>query len=287
MKNTFFRHTMSITAVITLLFVAGCGDRVSLSDEIHTILLSDNVRLEMIRVEAGSFTMSAKDGENEPDEVPHHAKLSKDYYIGRTEVTQAQWMAIMGSNPSEFMGDDLPVENVTWNDAMEFCEKMNDMERAPKGWKFTLPTETQWEYAARGGNRSNNYKYSGSDEVDEVAWYYQNSGDSRLNGLSFADEVISNHCKTHPVAQKKANELGLHDMSGNVFEWCLDDWKQDNSKQRAEFTRGNESGGSRRVFRGGVWLGHASFCRSASRFSRLPGDVSCYLGFRVVLVPVQ
>ena len=113
--------------------------------------LPGGVKLAMVKVEAGEFTMSARDGENECDEVQHIAKLTRDFHIGRTEVTQAQWRAVMGSNPSYFKGDDRPVERVSWDDAMAFCRKLNEMGKAPKGWKFTLPTEAQWEYAARGG----------------------------------------------------------------------------------------------------------------------------------------
>ena len=140
-------------------------------------------------------------------------------------MTQSQWKAAMGTAPSHFKGDDLPVENVSWNDAMAFCEKLNDMGKVPKGWRFTLPTETQWEYAARGGNKSRGYKYSGSDTADEVAWC---DGEFAIG--------------THPVGKKKANELGLYDMS-NVWEWCLDDWKDDSSELTAEFVRKNDRGG--------------------------------------------
>ena len=235
-----------------------------------TVNLSRGVKLEMVKVKAGSFEMSADDGDGFPDEEAHSATLTKDFYIGRTEVTQAQWKAVMGTNPSEFKGDDNPVEMVSWNDAMEFCEKLNDSGKAPRGWKFTLPTETQWEYAARGGNRSRGFKYSGSNDIDEVAWSDDNSGD-----------------KTHPVGKKKSNELGLFDMSGNVWEWCLDNWNSDSSKLTAEFTRGNDRSGSLRVRRGGSWCFDAEGCRSASRFNDVPGYRISVLGFRVALVPVQ
>ena len=243
--------------------------------------------MELVRVEAGSFEMSARDGDNDSDEVPHRATLTKDFYIGRTEVTQAQWKAVMGTDPSSFKGDDLPVEKVSWNDAMEFCEKLNDSGKAPRGWKFTLPTETQWEYAARGGKKSKGYKYSGSDKADDVAWYYENSGDVRLDDSSWPDKWDSNHCKTHPVGQKKANELGLYDMTGNVEEWCLDDWNSDSSELTAEFSRGNDQGGSPRANRGGGWIYYARYCRSAHRDYYDPGYRGNDLGFRVALVPVQ
>ena len=249
---------------------SGSASQQAPSPEQWSISLLGDVKLELVKVEAGSFTMSANDGENFDDEVPHRATLTKDFYIGRTEVTQAQWKAVMGSNPSYFKGDDLPVEQVSWNEAMEFCGKLNDMGKAPSGWKFTLPTETQWEYAARGGKKSKGYKYSGSDKADEVAWYSSNSGS-----------------KTHPVGQKKSNELGLYDMSGNVWEWCPDDRNGDSSKQKAEFVRGNDQVGSYRVIRGGGWGNYARNCRSANRSSNIPGTRLFHLGFRVALVPVQ
>ena len=264
------------------------ADAAGFSGGDRTISLPGNVKLEMVKVEAGSFEMSARDGENSDYEVSHRATLTKDFCIGKTEVTQAQWKAVMGNNPSYFKGDDLPVEKVSWNDAMEFCEKLNDSGKAPRGWKFTLPTETQWEYAARGGRKSKGYKYSGSDKADDVAWYYENSGDSRLSDSSWDhDKLTGNHCKTHPVGQKKANELGLYDMSGNVYEWCLDDYKGDSSELTAEFTRGNDRSGSNRAGRGGCWFDSARGCRSAGRDFDDPGDRGNFLGFRVALVPVQ
>ena len=253
-----------------------------------TLKLSYTVFLKLIRVEAGTFEMSVADGGYLSYGGPHRATLTRDFYLAQTEVTQAQWKAVMGNNPSNFKGDDLPVEQVSWNDAMSFCGKLNSMGRAPNGWMFTLPTETQWEYAALGGNKSCGYKYSGSDNADNVAWYYENSGDRRLDESSWdVDKLGSNHCKTHPVGRKMANELGLYDMSGNVWEWCLDDWNNDSSKQWAEFTRDNDQGGSRRVSRGGCWFSDAGFCRSANRRGIDPGGRVGNLGFRVALVPAE
>ena len=142
----------------------------------YTLDLSGGMKLEMVKVEAGTFQMGSPEDESgrDFDETRHQVTLTQDFYIGRTEVTQAQWKAVMGENPSDFKGDDLPVENVSWNDAMAFCEKLN--EKAPAGWKFTLPTEAQWEYASRGGEKSKGYIYSGSNAIDEMAWYEDNSG---------------------------------------------------------------------------------------------------------------
>ena len=147
---------------------------------------------------------------------------------------------------------------------------MNDMGKVPKGWRFTLPTETQWEYAARGGNKSRGYKYSGSDTADEVAWC---DGEFAIG--------------THPVGKKKANELGLYDMSGNVWEWCLDDWKDDSSELTAEFMRKNDRGGSGRAFRGGCRYYIVGRCRTACRFGNDPGVRDIILGFRLALVSLS
>ena len=193
----------------------------------------------------------------------------KDYYIGKYEVTQAQWRAVMGNNPAHFKGADCPVENVNWHDAMEFCKKLNDYGYAPRGYKFSLPTEAQWEYAARGGNKSKGYEYSGSNDINEVAWNGDNSGD-----------------KPHDVGTKKPNELGLYDMSGNVWEWCLDWYDGYGDEKEVTDPQGPQSG-SHRVIRGGSWRHYANYCRVARRNYDDPDyRDNCY-GFRLALVPVQ
>ncbi len=162
----------------------------------------NGVSFKMIFVEGGTFTMGAT-AELESDalggEKPTHRVTLSSYMIGETEVTQELWQAVMGGNPSLHKGARNPVEWVSWNDCQEFIDKLNRL----TGRKFGLPTEAQWEYAARGGNRSKGYKYSGSNNIDELAWYDGNSG-------------------THLVATKKPNELGIYDMSGNLWEWCQD-----------------------------------------------------------------
>ena len=236
-----------------------------------TLELPFGVKLEMVKVEAGSFWMGSPEDEKGhlSNEKRHWVTLTKDFYIGRTEVTQAQWKEVMGNNPSFFKGDNRPVEQVSWDDAMKFCEKLNAMGKAPKGWKFILPTEAQWEYAARGGNKSKRYIYSGSNTVEDVAWF---RGKTK-NGTS-------------PVGMKKANELGLYDMSGNVAEWCLD-WyeKKGGYAANPETLAGNS--GSSRVARGGSWGSFAGGCRSAYRNIVVPGKRNNFLGFRLALVPVQ
>lgn len=233
-----------------------------------TIDLSGNVKLEMVLVEVAASAKSAGEGKNSDSRKDaSQTKLTKVFFIGRTEVTQAQWQTVMKSNPSNFRGDDLPVERVDWSDAMYFCECLNKTGKPPGGWKFTLPTEAQWEYAAKGGRKSNGYRYSGGNNLSEVAWH---SGNSQL--------------KTHPVGQKKANELGLHDMTGNVSEWCLDDWNKDRSKQKAEFTRGYFDNGNLCVIRGGNWYVNVGGYRLTDRDCSSGGQN--YIGFRVALVPV-
>ena len=193
----------------------------------------NGVEFKMIKVEGGTFSMGATSGQTnyDNDEKPVHSVTLSDYYIGETEVTQELWEAVMGSNPSEFTGDNQrPVEYVSWDDCQEFIEKLNSL----TGKQFRLPTEAEWEYAARGGKYSRGYKHSGSNDADEVAWYYGNSGD-----------------ETHPVKTKKANELGLYDMSGNVWEWCNDLF---GDYQR--YSQTNPTGpskGEHRVLRGGSW----------------------------------
>ena len=229
------------------------------------VSLFNGVKLEMVKVKSGTFTMGKPMNEGGWNVPQHRVTLSRDFFIGQTEVTQAQWKAVMVNNPSYFKGDDLPVENVSWNDTMEFCKRLNRSGKAPRGWIFTLPTEAQWEYAARGGHKSRGYKYcSGSNNTDEVAWYIRNSGH-----------------KTHPVATKRANELGLYDMSGNVWEWCLD-WYGSYSGDATDPT--GPASGSGRVHRGGGCNDDASF---AARRYENPGYRDVILGFRLALVPVQ
>jgi formylglycine-generating enzyme required for sulfatase activity len=213
----------------------------------------NGVTFEMVTVEGGSFRMGADDSEAWDDEKPVHSETVSTFRIGKTEVTQALWTAVMGSNPSNFKGDNLPVEKVSWNDCKTFISKLNSL----TGENFRLPTESEWEYAARGGNKSRGYKYSGSNSIGEVAWYYGNSGS-----------------KTHPVATKSPNELGIYDMSGNVWEWTSDIWCGDYNSSRS---------GSYRVDRGGGWSFDARYCRVSSRNDRDPSYTINYLGLRLAL----
>ena len=217
------------------------------------------ISFNMVRVEGGTFDMGATPEQVNPndDEKPVHQVTLSSYYIGETEVTQALWQAVMGSNPSDFKGDSLPVEYVSWDDCQTFIERLNTITHR----NFRLPTEAEWEFAARGGNKSRHTQYSGSDNLDEVAWYGSNSND-----------------KTHPVKSKKANELGIYDMSGNVWEWCQD--KYDSTPQNNPI---GPSSGARRVSRGGGWGSDARGCRLSCRSGRSPGFRTTFLGLRLVL----
>ena len=233
------------------------------SGNVITIPVKDGVNIEMVKVEAGSFDMGATPEMQNPDEDEkpvHRVTLTNNYYIGKYEVTQALWQAVMGSNPSHFKGDDLPVEQVSWNDCQDFISKLNAM----TGKRFRLPTESEWEYAARGGNKSRGYQYSGSYNIDDVAWYSDNSGS-----------------KTHAVGTKEPNELGIYDMTGNVWEWCQD-WYGSYSGSPQTNPTGAVSG-SFRVGRGGSWIYSASECRSSYRNYGTPGDRYGFLGLRLVL----
>lgn len=227
------------------------------------VLYVDGVTYDMIKVQAGTFTMGATSEMKDPwhNEKPtHQVTLTNDYYIGKTEVTQAMWKAVMGNNPSFFKGDNLPVESVSWNDCQKFISKLNSM----TGQNFRLPTEAEWEFAARGGNNSKHFQYSGSNKLGDVAWY---AGNSRK--------------KTHAVATKLPNELGLYDMSGNVWEWCSD--RDGNYSSSSQTNPIGPSSGSSRVFRGGSWGSDAGFCRSSMRYSGPPVFNYYLLGLRLAL----
>ena len=194
--------------------------------------LAAGVPLTMKKVSAAGARFRMGEGYNSKY-TPHFVSFKKDYYIGQYEVTQAQWNALMDTNPSGFKGDDLPVEKVVWDEVAEFCKKLNESGKAPAGWIFTLPTEAQWEFAAKGGKDSKGYKFSGSDNLEDVAWYNDNSGDVSLKGMKRDRDYLvlrdKNNNRTHPVGTKKPNELGLYDMNGNVKEICLDSMDFNNS----------------------------------------------------------
>ncbi|MBP7652293.1 formylglycine-generating enzyme family protein [Candidatus Dependentiae bacterium] len=224
------------------------------TDEID---LGGGVKLEMVFIEGRNFNMGSNNGSD--DEKPVHRVTLDDFYIGKYEVTQEQWEAVMGENHSEFKGNNLPVEQVSWEDCQEFIEKINEI----TGMKLRLPTEAEWEYAAKGGQE---YEYSGSDDLDEVGWYSSNSGN-----------------RTNSVGQKRSNGYGLYDMSGNVCEWCQDWYQEDYYSNSLTDNPNGPQFGSGRVLRGGGWYdGGDDYCRVASRDGNGPSYRGSNYGFRLV-----
>ena len=247
--------------------VVNVANKGSVTSEDKTFTVG-GVTFKMIYVQGGTFTMGAtseQGADARDNEKPAYKVTLSDYYIGKTEVTQALWKVVMGkrkkyfglidvdNNPSEFKGDNLPVEHVSWYDCQEFIKKLNSL----TGKKFRLPTEAEWEYAARGGSKSRGYKYSGSNNIDDVAWYDGNSGR-----------------ETHEVGTKRPNELGIYDMSGNVYEWCSD--------LAGKFMTGLGIVSSR-MYRGGSWGSRAWHCRSSNRGSCEPDYRNGGIGFRLCL----
>ena len=221
-----------------------------------------NVEFKMIAVEGGTFKMGAtsEQGAGENAERPVHQVTLSNYLIGETEVTQALWKAVMGSNPSYDRQDNYPVEQVSWEDCQEFISRLNE----ETGQTFRLPTEAEWEYAARGGKYSKKYKYSGSNKVGDVAWYTINS-----------DE------REHAVKGLLPNELGIYDMSGNVWEWC-NDWFAYYEKNPETDPQGPESGDFK-VIRCGCWTSKTDGCRISFRYRASPSDCCNYLGLRLAM----
>ena len=275
------------------------------------------VSFKMVRVQGGTFTMGAtaeQGGDADGDEKPAHKVTLSNYYIGETEVTQELWAAVMGSNPSEFKPKKSdascgsydcfvsdakklnakkagtvriptraewdaamvktdgslrrPVDNVSWDDCQEFIRKLNQL----TGKTFRLPTEAEWEFAARGGTKSRHYKFAGGNTLGSVAWYDKNAYDKGESSPDFG---------THPVARKAANELGLYDMSGNVWERCQDRWGDYSSS--AQTNPKGPSSASNRVYRGGGWISFSRGCRVSNRDFSSPGGRDGYLGLRLAL----
>lgn len=237
--------------------------------------LSENLKKDMISVEGGTFIMGSNGGES--DEKPLHDVTLGSFMMSKYEVTQELWESVMGNNPSNFKGNKRPVEKVSWFDAVEFCNRLSEKEGLQKAYSgsgssiscdfsskgYRLPTETEWEFAARGGNQSKGYKYSGSNDIDVVAIYNGNSGST-----------------THEVGTKRPNELGLFDMSGNVLEWCWDG-KGEHTSTSETNPRGPNSG-TVRVQRGGSWSFGAKYSHTAYRIDRDAGGSYYSVGLRLV-----
>ena len=222
-----------------------------------------NLVNNMVYVEGGTFTMGATSeqyGVAEIDEKPPHEVYLSSFHIGRFEVTQEEWETVMGSNPSYHKGAKHPVENVCWNDCQVFISKLNAM----TGMTFRLPTEAEWEYAARGGRLSEGNRFSGGKDVELLAWYHENSNNM-----------------THPVGKKSHNELDLYDMSGNVHEWCNDGYNQYHSEKETNPTRAQSSLG--RVIRGGSFYNGVRHCRVSYRNYCVPNDRNINIGMRLAI----
>ena len=249
--------------IILAAIVVGVVIRVKQGEEETLTFTANGVSFTMVYVQGGTFTMGAtseQGSDADDNEKPTHRVTVSSYYIGQTEVTQALWQAVMDNNPSHFKGLNRPVENISYNDCKAFIRKLNSL----TGQNFRLPTEAEWEFAARGGNKSRGYKYAGSDNLSTVAWYDNNSGNA-----------------THPVAQKSPNELGLYDMSGNVYEWC-NDWYGGYSSNAQTGPQGPSSG-SYRVSRDGSYYINARYCRMSNRSSGTPSNSVSNLGLRLAL----
>lgn len=268
--------------LLCLALCAGCGKEEEgdvIRERDFTEKNVPGVNFEMVYVRGGTFTMGATKEQGvyyQLDELPAHQVTLTDYHIGKFEVTQGLWEKVMGTTvreqrdkanrekPLNGMGADYPMYYVTWSEAKEFCEKLSEL----TGRKYALPTEAQWEYAGRGGVKGKGYKFSGGNSLDTVAWYTANSGHA-----------------SHPVGKKRANELGIHDMGGNVWEWCAD-WYGEYSSDPQTDPAGWEEGDSR-ILRGGSWYSSEGYCRLAFRLADFPHRRDGSFGFRVVLLPAE
>ena len=272
-----------------------------MTPSLHSETLPSGIPLELLLVAGAAFDMGGADKEAEEYEMPIRQVQVPSFYLGKYPVTQAQWMAVMGDNPSGFKGDRRPIEQVSWFDAVVFCNALSALSgkhssyfgdeglkkpygQTARGWElpnegkvffnshadgYRLPSESEWEYAARGGTywKSENYRYAGSDLLDQVGWYTKNSGN-----------------ETHDCGLLLPNALGLFDMSGNVWEWCEDHWHKNYQKAPEDGSAWVEKDqGLHRVFRGGSCFADAQSCRAAFRHYHHPADRYDYLGFRLAL----
>jgi formylglycine-generating enzyme required for sulfatase activity len=248
------KRSIFLCSIFALSFAAPCC-----SSTAPAVL--DEIYANMVSVKGGTFTMGNSDRDAYSWEKPAHRVTVDNFQISKYLVTQKQWQEVMDDNPSRYQGDDLPVENVSWEDVQQFIQKLNDL----TGRAYRLPTEAEWEFAARGGVNSRNYKYAGSYNINDVAWYARNSGN-----------------QTKPVGTaKSSNELGLYDMSGNVWEWC-NDWFGSYTGAAQTNPKGPETG-TARVFRGGSWYYDARSCYVSYRSSAGPDLKNNNIGFRLCL----
>jgi formylglycine-generating enzyme required for sulfatase activity len=262
----------AIWQMMLVIVASGCGRESGMApatDKEISFDLGGGVRLELVQIPAGEFRMGSPDSDkyaNSDEKPQHRVRITKPFYLGKYPVTQEQWEAVMGSNPSQFKGPKNPVERVSWDDCQHFLEKLNA--KLADHRKFRLPTEAQWEYACRAGSTACYCFGDKASRLSEYAWYNQNSGN-----------------KSHPVGEKKPNAWGLYDMYGNVWQWCADRYDGGYySLSPTDDPLGPCEGNARRVFRGGSWEHGTGHCRSAYRGSHAPGRQIDHLGFRVLIL---
>ena len=229
-----------------------------------THMIHDIASSELVLVEGGTFMMGSDEYDSEK---PIHKVTLPSFAMGKYPVTQELWMAVMGENPSRFIDPIRPVELVSWEETQVFFQKINQDVRLPDNHVFRLPTEAEWEYAARGGNRSGGFRYAGGDKLDEVGWYNDNS-----------------HGETKPVGLKLPNELDIHDLSGNVWEWCADQWHGNYEGAPTDGSAWIDRGeNTSRVLRGGGWGSDSRYCRISNHGFNPPAYRTDGVGFRMVV----
>lgn len=264
-------HGRILAAVLVLCFLPGsvvAGQEAAAPRATADVRAADILRqlgIELVLVKGGTYRMGDLPEFGRGNALPAHEVTVGDFLIGKTEVTQSQWEALMGANPSKFKGADRPVEQVTWDECQEFLRRLNEK----TGGAFRLPTEAEWEYAARSGGRIETWAGTSNDaELDTFAWLGDNSGE-----------------QSQPVGRKRPNGLGIHDMSGNVWEWCSDWFDGDYYENSPANDPRGPASGELRVLRGGAWTDDSSWLRTASRFSIEPGKSYDRLGFRLAAPP--
>jgi len=265
-RTLLWQQAMSylVLALLCILPAWSCGKKAVKPQAKDSNIVTNSIGMKLILIPPGEFMMGSPDSEKyrHSNEVPQHrVRISKGFYMSVTEITQAQWKAIKENNPSNFKGSNLPVEQVSWNDAIEFCNKLNQKERK----SYRLPTEAEWEYACRAGSATRFYFGDNDSMLSDYAWYHENSGN-----------------ETHPVGQKKPNAFGLYDMHGNVWEWCSDWYDANYYSNSSGVDPQGPASGQIRVLRGGSWFYIPWHCRSANRLRSTPDGRGDGSGFRVV-----